>query len=793
MAPRRRPRRGETVDAYTRSEDDEGGVYYSGDDSEIESEEDLDLTAREYRYKDALKTWYQSHSNRIGQDASVEAIEEDIKRQLEKKFEESERSKLDGEDEAIEIGEDDTYCVQLSESSDAEDPREGADMGRDFYWNPSDDSSADELEVEELQQIDPDDPVVDQESFQPDPVWNSTIDPQVGLWGTNHPHAPFPGSTLKWHSIVWDDGSTYEGLSRENIPHAYGTLVLGNAYAGNLVEPNVGRGVKYEGMFRAGAVEGLGQMSWPKGKVFRGEWVQGQKHGCGAMFDFSPMMKLVKEGKTTAEAWDATRDQIMGSVQKGTWNRDKFVSDPIDDIEAGRLGASARTTNRIDPKDLCDNALIQGVLEELDSVVQRSRMFQHKPDGEVALRYLQDGRGTPAPVQQDPLFYPHGTKWMAPGPVGQTYALPEDEGLKKHLTKVAENYYKVYKMYNLPWDEGNLVSGQGSDIKKAEAYWPEEFFQEGPNSAWWYKNVLYPTEKKVEEDIQFHTEKDQQEYRKKGKDALKRNWLERSKSMVEDFFNKDWQVKSKDDEKKFEMVKEFVKDCDEMGFMSSWKLTQSIQKASEERKKDIKRVQGSSKEKAFKKKELIYGIDELHKNFDSLSPAERREQGMALVQDITDYGFLKEFTKDGNVEVAAVEGGSSNDRMVSFPKLKSKDWKAEPTKRAPKRMLNPIMDPIDITKLAGPEKKRWQKVLDYLYNDLPEDDKVMETLLTKEELEKAKGVKFGGRAAAGRGGGAPTPPVASLSIGLTRFSFALNRQMSYLSKRATRLRNLNSL
>mmetsp|Transcript_13008 Transcript_13008/g.24636 ORF Transcript_13008/g.24636 Transcript_13008/m.24636 type:complete len:799 (+) Transcript_13008:69-2465(+) len=795
MAPRPKP--GETVDAYDADVDDDNEPkYYSGDESEIESDEDLDFNARELRYKDALKTWYASHRNRIGPNASFEAIEEDIKSKLEKKFEERKDAGSEGKSGEIEVGGDDTYCLQLSDSSDAEDPREGADMGRDFYWNPSDDSSADEMEVEELQQIDPDDPVVDQESFQPDPIWNSTIDPQVGLWGTNHPHAPFPGSTLKWHSIVWDDGTTYEGLSRENIPHAYGTLVMGNAYAGNLVEPNVGRGVKYEGMFRAGAVEGLGQMSWPKGKVYRGEWVQGQKHGCGALFDFSPMMKLTKEGKTPAEAWEETKDEILGNVQKGTWNRDKFVSDPIDDIESGRL-ANYVTTRKIDPKDLCDNSLIQGVLEELDSVVQRSRMFQHKPDGEVAIRYLQDGRGTPAPVQQDPLFYPHGTKWMAPGPVGQTYALPEDEGLRKHLTKIAENYHKIYKMYNLPWDEDGSALID-SDIKKAEAYWPEEFFQEGPNSAWWYKNVLYPLEKKVEEDVKFHTEKDQQEYRKKGKDSLKRNWLERSKSMVEDFFSKsDWQVKSKEDKQKFEMVKDFVKDCDEIGFMSSWKLTESIKQSREDRKKDIKKVLGNSKEKAYKKKELLFNIGELEKNFEALSPSQRKEKGMQLVQDIVDYGFLKEFTKGGNVEVSASEGGDGNQRIVKFPGLKTKDWNREASGKAPKRILNPILDPIDVTKLSKGERKRWQKVLDYLYNELPEDDSVMKTLLTKEQQEFVNfyNKKYGGKGkaagSAGESQGIVTPPtnVASLSVGLTRFSFHLTNQMKALSKRATRLKN----
>merc|ERR1711934_1045797 len=371
---------------------------------------------------------------------------------------------------------------------------------------------------------------------------------------------------------------------------------------------------------------------------------------------------------------------------------------------------------------------------------------------------MGDGRGTPAPVQQDPLFYPHGTKWMAPGPVGQTYSLPDDEGLKKHLTKVAENYHKVYKMYNLPWDEGNNSLLADPEMKKAQAFWPEEFFQEGPNSAWWYKNVLYPLEKKVEEDVKYHTEQDQQEYRKKGKNALKRNWLDRSKSMIDAFFSKkSWEVRTKEDAEKFEMVKDFVKDCDDIGFMSSWKLTETMKKASEDRNKDIKRVQSSSKDKKFKKQELLFTMDDLHKNFDAYTPRERREKGMQVIQDITDYGFLKEFTKDGA---------------------------KAPVKAEPKRILNPILDPIDISKLSPSEKRRWEKVLDYLYNDLPEDDEVFMKALTEEQKEFVS--KYKAQAEPRRPARAATPPVASLSIGLTRFSFALNRQMSALAKRATR-------
>lgn len=55
------------------------------------------------------------------------------------------------------------------------------------------------------------------------------------------------------------------------------------------------------------------------------------------------------------------------------------------------------------------------MLQELDSVVTRARMFQFKPDGDVTYTKAQDAVGIPAPVMQDPIHYPHGTKFMAPG------------------------------------------------------------------------------------------------------------------------------------------------------------------------------------------------------------------------------------------------------------------------------------------------------------------------------------------------------------------------------------------
>lgn len=51
----------------------------------------------------------------------------------------------------------------------------------------------------------------------------------------------------------------------------------------------------------------------------------------------------------------------------------------------------------------------------MESVVTKSRMFQHKPDGDVTHVARRDKEGKPIPTFQDPLHYPHGTMFLAPG------------------------------------------------------------------------------------------------------------------------------------------------------------------------------------------------------------------------------------------------------------------------------------------------------------------------------------------------------------------------------------------
>lgn len=108
----------------------------------------------------------------------------------------------------------------------------------------------------------------------------------------------------------------------------------------------------------------------------------------------------------------------------------------------------------------------RGTLQEVASVVGRVRMFQNKPDGEVTLRFKQDANGLPAPVMQDPLHYPHGTYFLAPGPLGQCHPVPADPSLRSAMVHAAENHQRIYDAYNLPYDPE-----PGSDLDKAQKLW----------------------------------------------------------------------------------------------------------------------------------------------------------------------------------------------------------------------------------------------------------------------------------------------------------------------------------
>lgn len=57
----------------------------------------------------------------------------------------------------------------------------------------------------------------------------------------------------------------------------------------------------------------------------------------------------------------------------------------------------------------------RGMLQEMESVLTKARMFKDKPDGDVTHMTRRDKNGVPIPVFQDPIHYPHQTMFLAPG------------------------------------------------------------------------------------------------------------------------------------------------------------------------------------------------------------------------------------------------------------------------------------------------------------------------------------------------------------------------------------------
>ncbi|GBF96794.1 hypothetical protein Rsub_09650 [Raphidocelis subcapitata] len=511
------------------------------------------------------------------------------------------------------------------------------------------------------------------------------FNPQYSLRHSNHPLAPFPGEPLKWASYVYDDGTTFEGLTRDAVAHGMGVLVFGNGTGGGFQLRDVRRGDKYEGEFQVGYAHGLGQFTSPTtGEVYVGEFFAGQRHGCGVKIDMAPFYWLLERGEDPVAAYRRTYDKIMRNIEFRTWYRNQPLGDaneaesvlytvredlgspwtalardtmhetklrewralgpeekvltkmsdildqvhsrsdnwdrvkgsgarvalraagalsgdesdgqdsidlmvghtteggygwgwkndtgdtddyPFDDALAQKLagevlddkieeeddrqailgkdivnpttglslvdylegreaahneqlfkrygvrdpgpeldtfigdedldivrkapklgawtearlleslkrwnelerednpyappgarknwaeeGSETRFETESDMMELCDLAETLGTLDEAEEIVARARMWRWKPYGEVTLRFAQDAAGQPVELMQDPLHYPHGTKWMAPGPLGQVHPLPEDRSIRVEMARAAKNYAHVHRMYNFDWD-----------------------------------------------------------------------------------------------------------------------------------------------------------------------------------------------------------------------------------------------------------------------------------------------------------------------------------------------------
>jgi len=238
---------------------------------------------------------------------------------------------------------------------------------------------------------------------------------------------------------------------RDEIPHGRGVMTVGPGElgAGGLADQK--HGDRYEGEFMAGFATGMGQYSAKDGTVFRGEFMAGKKDGCGVLMDMTPFLKKVAKGTNPDKAWNATKDEVESKSVYGTWHMDSFVGGPD---SSGQL---------------CHLQEILGVVDEVEEVVARARMFQWKPDGEVGPWLQRDANEVPVQAQQDPLHYPHGTGYLMPGPAGNAHAVPENPTLRKQLETAAANHFNIFRMFNVEYDPA-----PGSFTDKALKLWSKE-------------------------------------------------------------------------------------------------------------------------------------------------------------------------------------------------------------------------------------------------------------------------------------------------------------------------------
>jgi hypothetical protein len=77
--------------------------------------------------------------------------------------------------------------------------------------------------------------------------------------------------------------------------------------------------------------------------------------------------------------------------------------------------------------------------------------------------------GAPLKAMQHPLHYPHGTLFMAPGPAGQTAAIPNDKGLKRLMLREFHNYNVTFSSYNFDYKPAS-----DSLMAKALRWWERQ-------------------------------------------------------------------------------------------------------------------------------------------------------------------------------------------------------------------------------------------------------------------------------------------------------------------------------
>ena len=124
------------------------------------------------------------------------------------------------------------------------------------------------------------------------------------------------------------------------------------------------------------------------GEVYTGEFTAGERDGCGAVLDYSPLYDKAAQGVDPARAWEETRQQISDAAVRGTWRLGVLMAKAR---PAGEKGAGRGR--------FCTLEQVENIERDAKATAQKAEQFLHKPDGEVRLPGTCGIPGNPGALQ----------------------------------------------------------------------------------------------------------------------------------------------------------------------------------------------------------------------------------------------------------------------------------------------------------------------------------------------------------------------------------------------------------
>lgn len=135
-------------------------------------------------------------------------------------------------------------------------------------------------------------------------------------------------------TYYWADGTTYKGRWKADMMNGWGEIKFpdGSKYTGNFVNGiRNGHGIfiwangdKYQGGFKGGKMHGSGILVQKSGIKHEGTWVNGKSNGEG-VHTYEDASQYIGGWKDNLRHGEGIMLYANGKVEQGTWKEDKYI------------------------------------------------------------------------------------------------------------------------------------------------------------------------------------------------------------------------------------------------------------------------------------------------------------------------------------------------------------------------------------------------------------------------------------------------------------------------------------